>query len=109
MTKAHRQTPSGLSRHSYLNPDFMPSGVGESHVRDHHASSLAGEVWAMISTIECAFDAASNIPSQLDGISTTLGVAANMASDLIERCEFLERDLAEAKDMAFPECRKGRG
>ena len=94
----HQPSASGLSRHTFLNPEFMPDGVNEDYCAKHRASGLACDVWALISTIEGAYDYSDCGPSSSGrGISTTLSLAANLASDLIEACEKLEKELAALK------------
>ena len=88
-----------ISRHDYLNPNYMPNLVDEEWFEQHRTSDIACSVWALVSTIESAFGASSSPPSQ-DGISGSLAVARKLADDLIKYCEHLEYDLIDARKKA---------
>jgi|GEM_PF-3716394 len=91
---------SALSRHEYLNPDFIPNHVDEDFCRKHAASGLAYDVLALIRTAQFAMEnETSGVDLDKRGIAATLEIAGNMAFDLISRCETMEiaKGAGEAK------------
>lgn len=88
-----------LTKHDYLNPDYMPSYVNEDFAKKHPASSLAYDLHSLISTIWMAVENdGSGLPFEQRGIGTSLEIANAMASDLIERCEMVEKRINSAEN-----------
>ncbi len=82
-----------MNQHRYLNPTFTPQHKCKERLQKHATSSLAYDLHAVINTLFYASDNDGREEGiEHRGIVPTLEIALHMASDLIDRCEELERE-----------------
>lgn len=93
---------AALGNHTYRNPSFTPDPHGTPKDLPQRTMDMAYDVHALINTAKHAFgdNAGGSLMTQR-GIESTLEIACNMASDLIDLCEDMMRAVekaAEAKE-----------
>ena len=86
-------------RYTFINEKFLPSYMKPEFAETHRASGLGYKVFALIEATRGAIESdVTGVPIDQRCIDTVLEIAMNVAGDLIDACEYLERDFRELQN-----------